>query len=118
MAKDGEPERRTSSENLVGQIGGEQLSAFVIRLDSKDLEESSYVLVYGTHNICLQKMTVCAEMRPSVFWGIAQRLVLVTDVSAHLIGPILKSQAVEEENFMDSLTLEGRTYILSRNLSK
>jgi hypothetical protein len=63
-------------------------------------------------------MTVCTEIKPSVFWGIAQSVFFVTDVSAHLIGPILKSQAVEEEYFICSLTLEGRTYRLSRNLSK
>lgn len=45
MAKDGEPERRTSSDSLLGQTGGEQLCVFVIHLDSKNVEESSYVLV-------------------------------------------------------------------------
>ena len=43
MAKDGEPERRTSFDSLVEQSGVEQLSAFVAHLDSKDVEESSYV---------------------------------------------------------------------------
>jgi hypothetical protein len=57
-------------------------------------------------------------MRPSVFWDIAQSLFFVTDVSAHLIGPILKSQAVEEEYFLGNLTLESRTYRLFQNLSK
>jgi len=94
------------------------MSAFVIHLDSKFVEESSYVLVEGTHNICLQRTTVCTEMRPSVFLGIAQSLLFVNDVSAHLIDPILRSQAVEEEYFMDSLTLESTACRLSRNLSK
>jgi len=70
------------------------------------------------HNIFLQRMTMCTEMRPSVFWGNAQRFLFVTDVSAHLIGPILKIQAVEEEYFLGSLTLEVRNYRLFRNLSK
>jgi hypothetical protein len=45
MAKDGESERRTSSDSLVRLSRIEQLSAFVTHLDSKDVEESSYVPV-------------------------------------------------------------------------
>jgi hypothetical protein len=45
MAKDGKPERRRSSDSLVGQSRVEQLSAFVTYLDNKDVEESIYVPV-------------------------------------------------------------------------
>jgi hypothetical protein len=39
-----------------------------------------------------------------LFWDVTQRIMVATDVSGHLIGPIFKGQAVQEV-FLDYLTM-------------
>jgi hypothetical protein len=40
-------------------------------------------------------------LRFSLFWVVTQRRLLVTDLSAQLSGPILKGEAVQEEEEED-----------------
>jgi len=50
--------------------------------------------------------------------NITQRTVVITDVSGHPIGHIFKGQEIQDDSFLDFLTLEDGTDRLSRNVVK
>ena len=43
---------------------------------------------------------------------------VITDVSGHTIGHIFKGQEIQDDSFLDFLTLEDGTDRLSRNVGK
>ena len=62
-------------------------------------------------NLAWFQASAAVQMISSLFWDVMQRRLVVTDVSGQPIGPIFKSQSVQEEMGPDMLSRNVGNYL-------